>query len=106
MEAAAKESVLSDYSVLDKSCIDVASDAAKEGGLNPGTPNIPWYLFPSPQEKSFLTPLPNVRFNRIIRNNPGGTLFILPQPKQQRTGTVTVDPAEVTHTVVPEKTNP
>ncbi|WP_152620409.1 hypothetical protein [Pedobacter lusitanus] len=51
-----------------------------------------WYLFQTPQDKSFLTLMPNVRFDRIVKNNPGGTLFILPQPKQQRTGTVTIWP--------------
>lgn len=43
MDAAAKASVESDYNVLAESCIYVASDAAKVGGLNPGTPNIPFH---------------------------------------------------------------
>ncbi|WP_158797336.1 RHS repeat-associated core domain-containing protein [Pedobacter sp. L105] len=101
MEAAAKESVLSDYNVLEKSCIDVASDAARAGGLNPGTSIF--YRSPNQDSRNYLTPLPNLRFDRIIENNPGGVLFIfLPEPNK-RTGTVSVDPKEVTHTTLTDK---
>jgi len=105
MEEAAKASVKSDYNTLEKNCVDVASDAAKAGGLNPGTPNLPWYLM-DPSNKNRLTPIPNLRFRRMIENNPGGTLIILPEPKKERIGTITVDPAEITHKVIPDDKKP
>ncbi|MGY4538148.1 RHS repeat-associated protein [Mucilaginibacter sp. UYNi724] len=103
MEAAAAASVKADYDVLLKSCIDVASDALKAAQKDPGTTNLPWWLFPTAQDKAELTPVPNTRFKNIMQNNPGGIFIVLPQPKKERTGTVTVDPAEITHTVIPDK---
>ena len=102
MEAAAKASVESDYDVLLKSCIDVASDALNAAKLDPGTTNYPWWAFATKQDKAELTPIPNTRFKNIMNNNPGGIFIILPAPKKERKGTVTVDPAEVTHKVIPD----
>jgi len=100
METSAKESVLGDYNVLEKSCIDVASDAAKAGGLNPGTSLF--YRSSKQDISNYLTPLPNLRFNRIINNNPRGTLFTLPV-QNKRIGIVSVNPAEVTNKILPDK---
>jgi hypothetical protein len=96
MEAAAKLAVESDYNVLAESCIDVASDAAKAGNLDPGYTGNSFLGI----QNHYLTPVPNLRFDFIIKNNPGGILIILPTPKKERTGTVTVNPAEIEHTVI------
>lgn len=86
MEVAALAAVASDYYVLDQSCIDVASDALNAGKLNPGyTPN----RLVSGQH---LSPIPNVRFDFIREDNPGGIFIIFPTFKKERKGTVTAEP--------------
>jgi len=103
MEAAAKASVESDYNVLEKNCIDVASDALKAGKLDPGVDNRRPGFYGLWNWGPALNPVPNSRFKDIMRDNPGGTLIILPVPKKEKTGIVTVDPAEITHTVILDK---
>jgi RHS repeat-associated protein len=87
MEAAAKSAVLSDYDVLEQSCIDVASDALFAGGFEPGNWN-PIYQ----KGKSDLNAIPNIRFGLIVDNNPQGILLILPAPKKEKKATVTAEP--------------
>ncbi|QHS56492.1 RHS repeat-associated core domain-containing protein [Mucilaginibacter sp. 14171R-50] len=97
MEEAAKKAVESDYNVLANSCIDVASDALHAGRFDNGTGPKVFGIIPN----TYLTPIPNVRFKAIIKNNPGGVLLILPQPKKKREGTVTVGPLSKP-TVIPD----
>jgi len=91
MEAAAAASVKSDYMVLDKSCIDVASDALKAGGKDPGYSGNSFFGI----QNHYLTPIPNVRFNNIMMRNYGGTVLWLTIPapaKKEKVGTVTAEP--------------
>ena len=89
MEAAAADAVSSDYYVLDQSCIDVASDALRAGKFDPGYSNNSFFGI----KNTYLTPIPNVRFNNIRINNNGKYLYFdAPAPKKEKTGTVTAVP--------------
>ena len=99
MEAAAKSAVESYYNVLAESWIDVASDAARAGNLDPGYTGNSFLGI----KNHYLTPVPNLRFDFIRKNNMSGILIDLQAPTKKRTGTVTVNPAAVEHTIIPDK---
>jgi RHS repeat-associated protein len=90
MEAAAAAAVSSDYYVLDQSCIDVASDALRAGKFDPGYSNNSFLGI----KNTYLTPIPNVRFNNIRVNNNGTYLYFdAPAPaKKEKKAIITVDP--------------
>jgi len=105
MEAAAADAVKSFYKLLDQSCIDVASDALKAGNLNPGfDPPINIFNFkiytPDP-----VMAIPRLRFNRIVRFNPGGVLFDVPPLAKEKKGTITVEPVSKPTFIPNEKQN-
>ena len=69
-----------DYNVLSANCVDVCSDALKNAGLDPGYTKqtvvsagtgAPGFV--APTTSKILTPIPNIRYDNIVRNNPGGT---------------------------------
>ncbi len=68
MEVAAQKQVSSNYAVVGASCIDVASDALKSIGKNPGYVNTPI----GPDGSIQLLPaVPNDRYKSIKENNKG-----------------------------------
>jgi len=74
MEEAAKEAVESDYDVLVANCIDVASDALRSAGLNPGYSTT---LNETGLRLQTLNPAPNARYQEIKNNNQGSVLDFL-----------------------------
>jgi RHS repeat-associated protein len=67
MKVAAEATVKSWYNVLACSCIDVASDALKAGGLNDGTVTVTQSF----ETHTSISPIPNLRFADIKKNNVG-----------------------------------
>ncbi len=69
MKTAAIQAGNSEYVLAGQSCIDLASDALKAGGFNPGT-----ILIVDPNTGMVLvltSPIPNQRMEQIKNNNPG-----------------------------------
>ena len=72
----AKGQLAKDYNVVDNNCVDVCSDALNKAGFNPGYETkvssagtgAPGYI-----DTKFLSPIPNQRYENIVKNNPGGT---------------------------------
>jgi RHS repeat-associated protein len=91
MSSAASKQVGSWYDVsgtISGSCIDVASDALKAGGFDPGfTTNETYMGVDGPVETKTLNPIPNIRYEEIKKNNDGtdATKSILPNQKDLQT---------------------
>jgi hypothetical protein len=88
MGSTAKEAVESEYNVLYSSCIDVASKALIVGGLDPG------YTPDAYNPKTYLSPIPNLRFSFIINNNDGKLINLPNPPKKKPVYKVIVGPVE------------
>ena len=64
---AAKSQVLSTYAIFGSSCVDVASDALKAAGKDPGSQRT---TTAQSGAKQFALPwIPNIRFHYIVNNN-------------------------------------
>lgn len=65
-----------DYNVVSANCVDVCSDGLKNAGLNPGYERVSisgGTGAPGVVDNKYLSPIPNRRYDNIVKNNPGGT---------------------------------
>src|ERR1051325_7165818 len=74
-EGAQKE-LSEDYNVAGNNCVDMCSGGLKNAGLNPGYEKMVssgGIGSPGVVDEKHLSPVPNTRYQAIIKNNPGGT---------------------------------
>lgn len=66
-----------DYNVASATCVDVCSDGLKSAGLDPGYESVTTSAgvgAPGVTSKQ-LSPVPNKRYDSIVKNNSGGTVI-------------------------------
>ena len=74
MQEAGKKSILETYDVIHNNCADACSDALQAGGLDGGkvkSLKIQWPIEINIDIDPYKSPIPNIRYDRIVENNEG-----------------------------------